>query len=90
MGIKFLLGRSSRETNLRAKEREREGQDMPPHKEPHRVVRTGQPNYAEFMEDSVSAELLETVQKVHDVKEQEDQLLSMIGSYESDIEVNVN
>lgn len=62
---------------------------MPPHKEPHRIVRTGQPVYAEFMENSISPELLETVRKVHDAKEQEDQLLSLIGSYESDADVRV-
>ncbi|MBN1943150.1 MAG: hypothetical protein JW849_07630 [Phycisphaerae bacterium] len=57
---------------------------MPPHKEPHRVVRNGQPDFAAFMEDSVSPELLETVQKVYAAKDQEELLLSIIGSYESD------
>jgi hypothetical protein len=62
---------------------------MPPHKEPHRVVRSGQPDFTAFLEDSVSPELLETVQKIHAVKEQEDQLLSLIGSYESETEIEV-
>ena len=61
---------------------------MPPHKEPFRFARSGQPDFAAFMDDSVSPELLETVQKIHAVKEQEDQLLSLIGTYQSDVEVD--
>lgn len=56
---------------------------MPPNREPHRVVRDGQPDFAAFMENSISPELLETVRQLHAVKEEEDQLLSIIGAYRS-------
>ncbi|MBN1554255.1 MAG: hypothetical protein JXA11_05885 [Phycisphaerae bacterium] len=63
---------------------------MPPHKEPHRVVRNGQPDFTKFMEDSISPELLETIQKVHEIKDQEDQLMSILGTYESAAEETSN
>ena len=63
---------------------------MPPHKEPHRIVRNGQPDFAQFMEDSISPELLETIQSLNAVKEQEDQLMSLLGSYVNDIEVKAD
>jgi len=63
---------------------------MPPHKEPHRVVRSGQPDFTKFVEDSVSPELLETIQSLNAVKEQEDQLMSLLGSYVSEAEVKAD
>ncbi len=63
---------------------------MPPHKEPHRIIRNGQPDFVKFMEDSVSPELLETIRSLNAVKQQEDQLMSLLGSYVNDVEVRVD
>lgn len=63
---------------------------MPPHKEPCRIVRSSQPSTAKLSENSFSPEVLETIQYLNAVKEQEDQLLSLIGTYESDSEVKAD
>lgn len=63
---------------------------MPPHKEPHRIIRNGQPDFVKFMEDSISPELLETIQSLNAVKQQEDQLMSLLGSYVNDVEVRAD